>query len=148
MKSRGPVRILIALLGAVGLATPGAVASARSADTPRTHTSVRVQERTLAGCSGIGGGKYNCRVWKTAPSYRCTTTDQTDSCDGQPVGRLKAGTNYFFCQTLGGYYSDGRYYNHYWAQTDDDSGNRRVWISVVYISGGVNDGRIPGLPAC
>lgn len=40
------------------------------------------------------------------------------------------------------------YYNHYWARTDDDSGNKRVWLPVVWISGGVNDGPIPGLPHC
>ena len=101
-----------------------------------------------AGCYGIGGGKYNCNVWKTAPSYECTTTQETDSCSGQRVGWLYAGTNYFYCQTWGHLYQAEGYYNHYWALTDDDTGHRSVWVPVVYISGGVNDGAIPGLPFC
>ncbi|MEU3854426.1 hypothetical protein [Streptomyces sp. NPDC029554] len=106
------------------------------------------QAAPTAGCTSIGGGKYNCNVWKTASTWWCTTTDQTDSCNGIPAGILRAGTNYFYCQQWGHEYRYGSYYNHYWARTDDDSGNKRVWLPVVYISGGVNDGRIPGLPLC
>ena len=109
---------------------------------------VPISAEAASGCYGIGGGKYNCNVWKTASTWWCTTTDQTDSCNGVPAGILRAGTNYFYCQQWGHEYRYGSYYNHYWAQTDDDSGNKRVWLPVVYISGGVNDGRIPGLPLC
>ncbi|MFD0527132.1 hypothetical protein ACFQ1I_07480 [Kitasatospora arboriphila] len=52
----------LALAGAaaaVGLALTGLVpASAEAA----------------SGCYGIGGGKYNCNVWKTAPSYFAATS--------------------------------------------------------------------------
>ncbi|MFJ4788589.1 hypothetical protein [Streptomyces sp. NPDC088794] len=106
------------------------------------------QASASAGCVPRSGGKVNCNVWKTANTWECTTTDQTDSCDGTPAGILHAGTNYFYCEIWATKYTYGSYYNHYWALTDDDSGNKLVWLPVVYISGGNNDGPIPGLPTC
>lgn len=91
-------------------------------------------------CHPIGGGKYNCQVWRTADSYD----------DGhQKVGTLYSGTNYFFCQSeLGHRETDGQWTNVWWARTDDDRGNTGVWVSVVYIEGGTNDQPVPGLPVC
>src|SRR5690242_14060771 len=90
----------LALAGAaaaVGLALTGLVpASAEAA----------------SGCYGIGGGKYNCNVWKTAPSYFAGNVR---------AGTLNAGTNYFYCQAVGSEVVDGPYRNHWWAKTDDDS---------------------------
>ncbi|MET9685971.1 serine/threonine protein kinase [Streptomyces coeruleorubidus] len=91
-------------------------------------------------CHAIGGGKYNCTVWKTADSYTAS---------GTKVGILNAGTNYFYCQqNLGRRETDGRWTNVWWAKTDDDSGNTDVWVSDVYIKGGDNDAPVPGLPLC
>ncbi|MEU1933245.1 serine/threonine-protein kinase [Streptomyces coeruleorubidus] len=91
-------------------------------------------------CHAIGGGKYNCTVWKTADSYTAS---------GTKVGILNAGTNYFYCQqNLGRRETDGRWTNIWWAKTDDDSGNTDVWVSDVYIKGGDNDAPVPGLPVC
>ncbi|MER7404593.1 protein kinase [Streptomyces sp. NPDC000070] len=91
-------------------------------------------------CHAIGGGKYNCQVWKTAKSYTASGTE---------VGVLKAGTNYFYCQqNLGRRETDGEWTNIWWAKTDDDSGNTDVWVSDVYIKGGDNDAPVPGLPVC
>ncbi|MFF4277100.1 serine/threonine-protein kinase [Streptomyces sp. NPDC001536] len=91
-------------------------------------------------CSAIGGGKYNCTVWKTADSYTAS---------GTKVGILKAGTNYFYCQAnLGRRETDGEWTNVWWARTDDDSGNTNVYVSDVYIKGGDNDEPVPGLPVC
>ncbi|MFI6854344.1 protein kinase [Streptomyces sp. NPDC050416] len=91
-------------------------------------------------CDPIGGGKYNCTVWKTATSYTASGTE---------VGVLNAGTNYFYCQqNLGRRETDGRWTNIWWARTDDDSGNTDVWVSDVYIKGGDNDAPVPGLPVC
>ncbi|MEV8316719.1 hypothetical protein AB0Q95_21360 [Streptomyces sp. NPDC059900] len=42
----------------------------------------------------------------------------------------------------------GEWTNVWWAKTDDDSGNRDVFISDVYIKGGDNDEPLPGLPVC
>ncbi|WP_328416534.1 protein kinase [Streptomyces violaceus] len=91
-------------------------------------------------CHAIGGGKYNCQVWKTADSYTAS---------GTKVGVLNAGTNYFYCQqNLGRRETDGRWTNVWWAKTDDDSGNTNVWVSDVYVKGGDNDAPVPGLPVC
>ncbi|MFC8076098.1 hypothetical protein ACFUN8_11245 [Streptomyces sp. NPDC057307] len=91
-------------------------------------------------CHPIGGGKYNCQVWRQANSY---------TADGTQVGVLNAGTNYFYCQqNLGRRETSGRWTNVWWAKTDDDKGNTNVFVSDVYISGGDNDQPLPGLPVC
>ncbi|MGK3940608.1 protein kinase [Streptomyces caeruleatus] len=91
-------------------------------------------------CTAVGGGKYNCTVWKTAKSYTAS---------GAEAGVLYAGTNYFFCQSnLGRRETSGEWTNVWWARTDDDSGNTGVYVSDVYIKGGGNDEPVPGLPVC
>ncbi|MFH8938656.1 serine/threonine-protein kinase [Streptomyces griseosporeus] len=91
-------------------------------------------------CHAIGGGKYNCQVWRTATSYTAS---------GSQAGVLNAGTNYFYCQqNLGRRETYGEWTNVWWAKTDDDSGNSGVWVSDVYVKGGNNDEPVPGLPVC
>ncbi|MFC4607667.1 serine/threonine-protein kinase [Streptomyces maoxianensis] len=91
-------------------------------------------------CHSIGGGKYNCQVWKQAKSYTASGTEK---------GVLNAGTNYFYCQqNLGRRETSGQWTNVWWARTDDDSGNTNVFVSDVYIEGGDNDRPVPGLPVC
>lgn len=94
----------------------------------------------VSACQSIGGGKYNCQVWRSAKSYTASGTE---------VGVLGAGTNYFFCQeNLGRRETYGQWTNTWWAKTDDDSGNTNVYVSDVYLKGGDNDEPVPGLPAC
>ncbi|QEU96038.1 serine/threonine-protein kinase [Streptomyces kanamyceticus] len=91
-------------------------------------------------CHPAGGGKYNCSVWRTAKSYTAS---------GAEAGSLNSGTNYFYCQqNQGRRETYGRWTNVWWAKTDDDSGNRNVFVSDVYITGGDNDKPLPGLPTC
>ena len=91
-------------------------------------------------CHSIGGGKYNCTVWRTADSYTAS---------GTKVGVLNQGINYFYCQAnLGRRETSGEWTNVWWARTDDDSGNTGVYVSDVYIQGGDNDAPVPGLPVC
>ncbi|MFE3522538.1 serine/threonine-protein kinase [Streptomyces sp. NPDC059161] len=91
-------------------------------------------------CQVIAGGKYDCQVWRTATSYRQ---------GGATAGVLKAGTNYFYCQSdLGRRETYGKWTNTWWARTDDDSGNTNVYVSVVYLKGGDNDQPVPGLKVC
>ncbi|MGI5400646.1 serine/threonine-protein kinase [Streptomyces sp. CA-135486] len=91
-------------------------------------------------CHAIGGGKYNCEVWRTAKSYTASGTEK---------GVLNAGTNYFYCQqNLGRRETYDKWTNVWWARTDDDSGNTNVFVSDVYIKGGDNDQPVPGLPLC
>jgi hypothetical protein len=98
-----------------------------------------VSADAASGCYGIGGGKYNCNVWKTAPTFWEHNVR---------AGTLNAGTNYFYCQAVGSTMSDGPYFNKWYAKTDDDSGNKGVWVNVIYLSGGGNDQPVPGLPTC
>ncbi|WSX09238.1 protein kinase [Streptomyces sp. NBC_00988] len=94
----------------------------------------------VSACQSIGGGKYNCQVWRSAKSYTASGTE---------VGVLGAGTNYFFCQeNLGRRETYGQWTNTWWARTDDDSGNTNVYVSDVYLKGGDNDEPVPGLPVC
>lgn len=91
-------------------------------------------------CQSVGGGKYNCQVWRTAKSY---------TADGTEVGVLNAGTNYFYCQqNLGRRETYNQWTNVWWAKTDDDNGNTNVFVSDVYLEGGNNDEPVPGLPVC
>ncbi|MFF2523100.1 serine/threonine-protein kinase [Streptomyces liangshanensis] len=95
---------------------------------------------TAPACHSIGGGKYNCYVYRTATSYTAA---------GEQAGVLNLGTNYFFCQQdLGRRETHGAWTNTWWAKTDDDSGNTGVFVSDVYIRGGDNDRPVPGLPLC
>ncbi|WP_051836160.1 hypothetical protein [Streptomyces sp. NRRL WC-3742] len=50
-----------------------------------------------------------------------------------------------FCQRWGGAVTDGPYYNHYWVEIITPQ-HTLGWISAVYVSGGSNDGPIPGVP--
>ncbi|MDQ0746618.1 hypothetical protein QF034_000849 [Streptomyces africanus] len=117
--------------------TPGGATSGGSGDDGTTGGETATPAPV---CHAIGGGKYNCQVWKTATSYTAS---------GAEAGVLNAGTNYFYCQqNLGRRETDGRWTNVWWARTDDDSGNTDVWVSDVYIKGGDNDAPVPGLPVC
>ncbi len=91
-------------------------------------------------CHGGEGGRYDCEVWRDATSY---------THGGEPVGTLKHGVNYFYCQeNLGRRETYGKWTNVWWARTDDDNGHRDVYVSVVYVKGGDNDAPLPGLPEC
>ncbi|MFJ9819674.1 protein kinase [Streptomyces sp. NPDC101151] len=122
-----------------------------SASTPGKASSSPTRDGGAAGgtgttsspapaCRPVGGGKYDCQVWRTAKSYTAAGTE---------TGVLGAGTNYFYCQTnLGRRETYGRWTNVWWAKTDDDSGHTGVYVSDVYLKGGGNDAPVPGLPVC
>ncbi len=88
-----------------------------------------------------GHSKVYKNVWAQAPSY-------TKASGGHKVGVLHKGRNYFFCQSKGTKINYAGYHNNWWLKTDDDSGNRNVWVNATHVSGGHNDGKIPGVPAC
>ncbi|MFJ8802863.1 MULTISPECIES: hypothetical protein [unclassified Streptomyces] len=64
------------------------------------------------------------------------------------AGTLRAGTNYFYCWTFAQTYANNGHVSPYWLRTDDDSGNRNVWVSDVNLEEWAfqNDTRI--LPEC
>ncbi|MDH6109956.1 hypothetical protein P3T36_005126 [Kitasatospora sp. MAP12-15] len=114
-----------AVLGAATLLAPAAAAHAAPAD---------------SGCTARSDGKFDCNVWTYAPSYFVNNV--------ATGGGLHAGVNYFYCQAKGSEYHLDSYQNNWWALTDDDNGNKSVWVNVVYLSGGSNDQPEPGLKTC
>jgi hypothetical protein len=47
------------------------------------------------------------------------------------AGNLWVGTNYFYCFTFGATYANNGRQDDVWLLTDDDSGNKNVWVSDV-----------------
>ncbi|HEY8201367.1 MAG TPA: hypothetical protein VII47_08435 [Actinomycetota bacterium] len=111
-----------------------AVPMAHAASNGHTDT---ITTAAVDGCHSIGGGKYNCYVYADAPSYFSGDV---------PAGVLHAGWNYFYCQLSGSERYFRGHQNHWFGVTDDDSGNRHVYVNVVYVSGGNDDEPVPGLP--
>ena len=84
---------------------------------------------------------YWYTTWKEAPSYK------EPKIGARPVGRLKAGRNYFYLQRKFPVPAvDGTYKSYWWALTDDDSRNKKVWVSCIYFKGGANNQPVKGLP--
>jgi hypothetical protein len=80
-------------------------------------------------------------TWKEAQSYK------EPAVGARPVGRLKAGHNYFYSQRkFSEKAQDGAYWSFWWALTDDDSRNKKVWVSCIYVKGGANNQPVKGLP--
>ncbi len=64
-------------------------------------------------------------------------------------GWLWAGRHYFFCQVEGEPHSDGEgAYSTWWALTDDDTGNRDVFVSATAFRDSETWQPIEGLPRC
>ena len=118
-----------------------AFAQAKEPSERASEAAAQPGRAAAAGCYSIGGGKYNCNVWRDATSYSRRDVPM-------PAGVLYQGTNYFYCQATGFRQTVGQYTNYWWAKTDDDSHNRDVWVNVVNISGGGNGQPVPGLPDC
>ncbi|MFI9817893.1 hypothetical protein [Saccharothrix variisporea] len=108
-----------------------------SAATPGTEDDVRAVKCEAANHPTKKIDKY---VWQAnAPTKRFP--------QGTAAGKMNKGKNYFYCQRNWGVrVTVGQWTNTWWALTDDDSGNRNVWLSVVYIAGGNNNQPEPGLP--
>ncbi|MEU9241935.1 serine/threonine-protein kinase [Streptomyces sp. NPDC048385] len=116
-----------------GSGTAGATAPATATATdPATAAPV---------CQAAGDGTYTCLVRSGgAKSY---------TADGVKAGKVRQGSHSFYCQAdLGRRETHGRRTSAWWAETDDDEGNTGVYVSDVYIQGGVDDEPLPGLPVC
>ncbi|MFI0979936.1 hypothetical protein ACH4SP_23395 [Streptomyces sp. NPDC021093] len=114
--------------GAAVLVAPGVA----QADTPASAQTAQVQIQ----------GKYYFNTWRNAVSEKYRDVSH-------PMGNLWAGNNYFYCQAKGQAVYDGaNNHNDWWALTDDDNGNKRVWVSATAFSKGGPWEPIPGLPRC
>lgn len=102
---------------------------------------------TEEGAGGVDAQAVYKNVWKNSNSYSSTLGVFKE-------GTMYAGSNYFYCQSRGlgsktATDSSGRtYINNWWLRTDDDSGNRNVWVNAVNISGGSDNSPVPGVPYC
>src|SRR5438105_4516405 len=103
--------LLIAASSTAALAAPPSdVSSAAAVHTAGTAaTRLAASPAATNGCYSLGGGKYNCYVWTTAPSFFGS---------GARAGTLYAGWNYFYCQARGGEYTFEGYRNYWWGLTE------------------------------
>jgi hypothetical protein len=85
---------------------------------------------------------YPVHIWATQVRVRqCAST----TCDLASTELLSQVTVNAFCQQWGDRVADGSYYNHYWVEIVTPQG-WLGWVSAVYVSGGANDGAVPGVP--
>src|ERR1700710_3118083 len=71
-------------------------------------------------CSASGGVHY-CNFHPAGDGYSAGAPVQSSS--GTRVGYLNHGSNYIYCQKVGGVDSSGGYYNNWWAWTEANDGN-------------------------
>ncbi|MBQ0886262.1 hypothetical protein KBZ94_15205 [Streptomyces sp. RM72] len=57
-----------------------------------------------------------------------------DALDSTHAGTLNKGRNYVYCWTYGATYTDKGRTSRAWFLTDDDSGNRNVYVTKVYLA--------------
>ncbi|MDH6502452.1 hypothetical protein [Streptomyces sp. SAI-149] len=122
---------LLAALAAVGLLT-GATQAASAQSTSGT-TAVAPQSASLVYMTTI---RTQWTHW--TPDWH----------DESHAGTLYAGTSYFFCYTYGLTYSDLGRQSSVWLKTDDDLGNRNVYVSDVYLNDEGYRNDILWLPKC
>ncbi|HJE59763.1 MAG TPA: hypothetical protein K8V84_14840 [Nocardiopsis listeri] len=87
--------------------------------------------------------RHHYSTWRDAHSYRSPDNRYPSG------GLLWAGRHAFFCQTEGQAHSDGEGgYSTWWALTDDQTGNRDVYVSVTAFRIAEPWRPIEGLPRC
>ncbi|MDE3721117.1 hypothetical protein PWG71_06930 [Nocardiopsis sp. N85] len=124
---------------AVALALPMALAAPAAAQT-RGETAA---DTTSAEERGALSVRHYYTTWRDARSYWSQDTRYTTG------GWLWAGRHYFFCQTEGTAHSDGKGANStWWVLTDDDTGNRDVFVSATALRVAEPWKPIEGLPRC
>ncbi len=117
----------------LALAAPGAAAAgtAAPADTSDGH-----------GVRALSVRHYYT-TWRDARSYWSQDTRYATT------GWLWAGRHYFFCQTQGTAHSDGEGgLSTWWVLTDDDTGNRDVFVSATALRVSEPWKPVEGLPRC
>ncbi|MEU2866179.1 hypothetical protein ACIQWL_53710 [Streptomyces mirabilis] len=91
----------------------------------------------LATASQAVAAAQVSRTPASASTYNLTTViDQwthwsPDANTSSHAGTLYAGTSYFYCWTYGATYSNNGHTDNVWLRTDDDTGNRGVYVSDV-----------------
>lgn len=84
---------------------------------------------------------YTCTIKWTAPLYFAGTT--------KPDGKAEPGAfEAFLCQSAGSRYSVGNRASYWWAWLWLSGNTIGVWVPVVFLKGGPDNGPEPGLPVC
>ncbi len=93
------------------------------------------------GCTKLAPGQFECTVGNAngALVFQAGTLNQS--------GTIGSGPQPFYCQSSGAEHAVGNLRNHWWAWTESAQGTFG-WVSVINLSGGVNDQPEPGLPFC
>ncbi|MFF2996638.1 hypothetical protein ACFVTC_19045 [Streptomyces sp. NPDC057950] len=84
-------------------------------------------------------------MWTTITQWTHWTPDPRND---SHAGTLYAGRNYFYCWAKGQLYHNSEAGSVYWLRTDDDSGNRDVYVSVVNLDEAGWDGFFAIFPSC
>jgi hypothetical protein len=108
------------------------------------------------GCSGSGGAHTDYLGNTYGTAYCNAYTGGNVMNGGSVAGYLYAGTSWFVCQeNWGSGYPNppvGGAVNTYWLYTQADTGSAPLhgwgWFPATKISGGSNNGPIPGLRSC
>ncbi|MEV6844631.1 hypothetical protein [Actinoplanes sp. NPDC051411] len=126
-------RALIGLLAAAGLLVG-------------TASSAHAQESGPTATKAATSAQYAKHYFDTVVSQ--WTHWSPNALNSTHAGNLWVGTNYFYCQTPGATYAHNGRQDSIWLLTDDDSGNKNVYVSDVNLddAGWRSFGRI--LPAC
>ncbi|MEU0488203.1 hypothetical protein ABZ249_03165 [Nocardiopsis sp. NPDC006139] len=129
---------LRAAAAAVALALPLTLAAPATA-----AQDAREPAGTAAAERGALSVRHYYTTWRDARSYWSADTRYATS------GWLWAGRHYFFCQTEGTAHSDGEgAFSTWWVLTDDDTGNRDVFVSATALRVAEPWKPVEGLPRC
>ncbi|MFE9242652.1 hypothetical protein [Nocardiopsis sp. NPDC006938] len=132
--ARGAPAALTAAL-AVAVALPVALAAPALADEPA--------EASTGTAASAFSHRHYYTTWRDARTYWSQDSRYPTG------GWLWSGRHYFFCQAEGEPHSDGEDgYSTWWVLTDDDTGNRDVFVSATALRGSQPWQPIEGLPRC
>ncbi|MGW5878488.1 hypothetical protein ACWFMI_18250 [Nocardiopsis terrae] len=143
----GPLTALaLALVLPVAFAAPAAAEGAE----PGTTESGAVAARDTEGAAPTSPNtvsqslshRHYYSTWRDARTYWSQGSRYPTS------GWLWAGRHYFFCQVEGEPHTDGESYSTWWALTDDDTGNRDVFVSATAFRDHEPWQPVQGLPRC
>ncbi|WP_030418162.1 hypothetical protein VM636_19865 [Streptomyces sp. SCSIO 75703] len=106
-----------------------------------------------AGQSGVSGQEVRVQanqvhIWQNQVAVR--TARSTDSTKSKIVRRVDKGYHKANCQRTGDRVTAEGYTNTWWVWLTETSPGKKNggWVTAVYVSGGVDNGKIPGIPTC
>ncbi|WP_116244054.1 hypothetical protein [Nocardiopsis sp. FIRDI 009] len=136
-------RFLTATTAALGLAAPLALAApAATAESGAARTPVSAPSATGARTESASPRLYYT-TWRDASTYWSADTRYATG------GWLWPGRHYVFCQAKGQPHTDGQGNDTmWWVLTDDDTGNRDVFVSATAFDAAEPWQPIEGLPRC